>query len=83
MTTGKYAGTVELKQGGNVVTTQAFNAEIAAGNGATGNSIFQPSSTSGSFYRDWVDSGRIFWVLGIVVLLVLIVFFARLIFAKE
>jgi len=83
LTTGKYAGTVELKQGGNVVTTQAFNAEIAAGNGATGNSIFQPSSTSGSFYRDWVDSGRIFWVLGIVVLLVLIVFFARLIFAKE
>lgn len=78
---GKYAGNVVLRQNGNVVATETFNVDV--GTSPTGNAVFQPSATSGSFFRNWVESGRIFWVLGIVVLLVLIIFFARLIFAKE
>ncbi|MBI2107096.1 putative S-layer protein [Candidatus Woesearchaeota archaeon] len=78
---GKYAGNVVLRQNGNVVATETFSVDV--GTTPTGNTVFQPTTTSGSFFRNWVESGRIFWVLGIVVLLVLIIFFARLIFAKE
>ena len=81
LTDGKYAGNVVLRQNGNVVATETFNVDV--GTTPTGNTVFQPTTTSGSFFRNWVESGRIFWVLGIVVLLVLIIFFARLIFAKE
>ena len=81
LTDGKYAGNVVLRQNGNVVATETFSVDV--GTTPTGNTVFQPSTTSGSFFRNWVESGRIFWVLGIVVLLVLIIFFARLIFAKE
>ena len=78
---GKYAGNVVLRQNGNVVATETFSVDV--GITPTGSTIFQPTTTSGSFFRNWVESGRIFWVLGIVILLVLIIFFARLIFAKE
>ena len=83
LTNGQYVGNVVLKQNGEVVTTETFNVNVGATNGATGGTVFQPSSTPGSFFRNWIESGRIFWILGIIVLLVLIVFFARLIFAKD
>ncbi|MBI4158965.1 putative S-layer protein [Candidatus Woesearchaeota archaeon] len=79
---GKYAGNVVLRQNGNVVATETFSVDVGATT-PTGSAVFQQSTTSGSFFRNWVESGRIFWVLGIVILLVLIIFFARLIFAKE
>ncbi len=79
---GKYAGNIVLRQNGNVVATETFNVDVGT-TPTTGSAVFQPTTTSGSFFRNWVESGRVFWVLGIVILLVLIIFFARLIFAKE
>ena len=82
LTNGQYVGNVVLKQNGEAVTTETFNVNIGT-DGTTGGAVFQPSSTPGSFFRNWIESGRIFWILGIIVLLVLIAFFARLIFAKD
>jgi len=84
---GSYLGNLVLKAGALTLGSEQFTVNIGqatapsgAGTGATGNVVYQPSATSDSFYRNWVDSGRIFWILGMIVILVLIVFFLRLIF---
>ncbi len=82
--TGSYTGNVNLKQGNTVLSTASFSVTVqqpSAGTGTTGGAVFQPT-TGTSFFRDWVENGKIFWVLGIIVLILLIVLFIRLIFRK-
>ncbi|HLC63514.1 MAG TPA: putative S-layer protein [Candidatus Nanoarchaeia archaeon] len=81
---GIYAGTVTLKSGALTLGIEQFAVNIGQSSGSqgTGNVVYQGTNTADSFYRNWVDSGRIFWVLGMIVILVLIVFFIRLIFKQ-
>ena len=82
---GTYQATINMLQDGTVVARQPLQVTINAEGTTTptGGTVFQPTTTAGSFYRNWVDSGRIFWILGIIVLIVLIIFFLSLIFRRR
>ena len=80
---GSYQGTLTLKQDGTTIGSDAFTVSVGATATPTGQVTYQPTTTSDSFYRNWVDSGRVFWVLGMIVLVVLIIFFVKLIFVKS
>ena len=75
---GSYQGSLVLKADGSTLSSQPFTVNIGAtpAPAATGSVVYRPTS---DFYKDWVDSGRIFWILGMVIILVLIIFFIKLI----
>ena len=84
---GTVTGTVNLKQGNNILSTATASVNIQQAQsitdtGTTGGAVFQSSNTFDSFARNWIENGRIFWVLGIIVLLLLIILFIRLLFRK-
>lgn len=64
---GTYTGTVNLKSGGQVVDSQLFTVEIAGEQKSSGVGI--------SF-----DNAKVFWIIGDVILIILAIFFIRLIF---
>lgn len=76
---GSYQGSLVLKADGSTLDSEQFTVNIGVTPSPTGGVVYRPTTTSDSFYRNWVDSGRIFWILGMVVILVLIVFFIKLI----
>jgi len=77
---GSYTGSLVLSLAGTTIGTESFAVNIGkAPAAATGQVTYQPT---GSFSKDWVDSGRIFWILGMIVILVLIIFFIKLIFKQ-
>ena len=80
---GTFTGTVNLKQESTVVAKQPFIVTLTEAAAPTGSVTFQPTNTPSSFYRNWVESGRVFWVIGLVILVILIIFFLRLIFRSE
>ena len=80
---GTYQGILNLKQESTVVAKKPFIVSISKEAPPTGGVIFQPTTTTGSFYRNWIDSGRIFWILGIIVILILIIFFLKLILTRS
>src|SRR3989344_9021288 len=84
---GTVTGTVNLKQGNNILSTATASVNIQQAQsitdtGTTGGAVFQSSNTFDSFARNWIENGRIFWVLGIIELLLLIILFIRLLFRK-
>ncbi|MAG47837.1 hypothetical protein CL617_04480 [archaeon] len=80
---GTYTGAINLKEGSNILSTSSISVNIpqtgTESNAGTGGAVFQPT---GSFVQDWIENGRIFWILGIVVLALLVVLFVRIIFRK-
>ena len=83
---GTYTGTINLKSGTNVLGTSTVSVNVQqsalTGTGTTGGAVFQPTTGFDSFSRNWIENGRVFWVLGIIVLVLLIILFIRLIFRK-
>ncbi len=80
---GSYSANINVKQNGNLISTNSITASLGTESSITGNTAFQGTYTVNSFTRNWIDNGRIFWILGIIVLIVLIVFFGKLIMAKR
>jgi hypothetical protein len=65
---GTYTGTVTLKSGGQLVETQLFNVET------TGDGEDKSTSTGG------IDTTKLFWIIGDIILVIVAIFFIRLIF---
>jgi hypothetical protein len=80
--TGSYTASVTVLKNGNIILTDTISATVG-GSSPTGSATFQGTYTFDSFTRNWIDNGRIFWILGIVMLLVLIAFFGKLVLKKN
>ncbi len=67
---GSYTGTVVLKSGGQTIDSKLFTVEVASGEAA-------PSTGSGT---GSIDTTKVFWVIGDIILIIVAIFFIRLIF---
>ncbi|MEK6839431.1 MAG: hypothetical protein AABX72_00680, partial [Nanoarchaeota archaeon] len=68
---GTYTGTVSLKSGGQVVDTKLFTVEVAGEAEA-------PKNGSGINF----DTSKLFWIIGDIILIIVAIFFIRLIFTS-
>ena len=68
------SGTVNVKSGNNVLATNVFNVEVQGGSSITGGFL-------GGF-GDTLGDSRVFWIIGDIVLVILAIFFIKLIFTS-
>jgi len=68
-----YSGTINVKSGTSVLSSVGFNVEIK-GKGTTYN-VFSNVS-------DWFNSSKAFWIIGDVILVIVAIFFIKLIFSS-
>ena len=73
LSAGSYTGTITVKQDGNIIKTSSITATVSGSQGLTGGTVYQPSLTLDSIWRNLAGSTA-FWIAGIVIVFALIVF---------
>ncbi len=74
LTTGTYSATINLKQDGNLVKTERVTASVSGvQQGVTGGSIYQPSITLQSLWRN-LTGNTAFLIAGVVIVFALIIY---------